>query len=113
MTGRIVFGDDPPVFTNARVSIRLEDTTYVDAPARAIAERVMEPVAYDGGATGIPFSLDVPAGTGRVRMTLQVLVDLEQAGKLRLTEKRIRGLIRHYGRSRGESGKRKKRHKSG
>ena len=81
MTGRIVFGGDAPVFTGARVSIRLEDTTYVDAPARAIAERVMEPVTYDGGATGIPFSLDVPAGAGRARMTLQVLVDLDGDGK--------------------------------
>jgi uncharacterized lipoprotein YbaY len=81
VTGRIVFGEDPPVFTGARVSIRLEDTTYADAPARPIAERVMEPVAYDGDATGIPFSLDVPAATGPVRMTLQVLVDLDGDGK--------------------------------
>ena len=81
MTGRIVFGEDAPVFTGARVSIRLEDTTYADAPARAIAERVLESVAYDGGATGIPFSLDTPAATERVRMTLQVLVDLDGDGK--------------------------------
>ena len=80
MTGRIVFGADAPVFTGARVSIRLEDTTYADAPARALAERVLESIAYDGGASGIPFSLDVPAGTGRVRMTLQVLVDLDGDG---------------------------------
>lgn len=81
MTGRIVFGKDAPALAGVRVSIRLEDTTYADAPGRAIAERVMESVDYDGGATGIPFSLDVPSESGRVKMTLQVLVDVDGDGK--------------------------------
>jgi len=81
VTGRIVFGDDAPALTGVRVFIRLEDTTYADAPARAVAERVIESVAYDGGASGIPFSLDVPAVAGRVRLTLQVLVDVDGDGQ--------------------------------
>jgi hypothetical protein len=81
VTGRIVFGDDAPTLTGVRVFIRLEDTTYADAPARAVAERMIEAVAYDGGASGIPFSLDVPAVAGRVRLTLQVLVDVDGDGK--------------------------------
>jgi hypothetical protein len=81
VTGRIVFGEDAVSFTGARVFVRLEDTTCIDAPARAITEHVMESVAYNGGAAGIPFSIDVPPAVGRARMTLQVLVDVDGDGK--------------------------------
>jgi len=81
--GRIVFGEDARPFQDASVEVVLEDTTYADAPAVAVARLVLRAVSYDGAPGGsIAFALPrPPAAPGRAH-TLRILVDVDGDGRL-------------------------------
>ena len=84
ITGRIVLKGWTGELGPAKVTVRLLDTSRIDAPARTIAERVLPEVRLDRAAQrGIPFRLDVPALGRGVRREVGVHVDLAGDGLVR------------------------------
>jgi hypothetical protein len=79
--GRIVFVPHPPAFEQADVHVRVEDTTYADAEAVALARVVIPGVAPPAEPDGLAFRLDYEheAVAGR-SCSLAVLVDVDGDG---------------------------------
>jgi hypothetical protein len=80
--GQVVFAAETAPFEGATLVVHLEDTTYADARAIAVASLIVPDVALradaSGGALAIPFELviDSPPPSPH-RLTLRVLVDLD------------------------------------
>ena len=83
MSGRIDFGPDPPRLIEPDVHVWIEDTTYADAPAVRVAERRLTGASYDGGADGLPFTIewdDRRRSPGRT-YTIAAFVDVDRDGR--------------------------------
>ena len=84
MSGRIEFEPEWPRLRQATVHVWIEDTTYADAPARRVAERLLADVSYDGDARGIPFTLewdDEPSLPASHSYSVAAFIDLDGDGR--------------------------------
>lgn len=73
-----------PPFQGARAIVRLQDTTYADAPARPLAEQVLEGVRHDRGASEeLPFALRGPSPPAETRdASVSAHVDVDGDGRI-------------------------------
>ena len=83
MSGRIDFGPDPPRRIEPDVHVWIEDTTYADAPAVRVAERRLTGASYDGGADGLPFTIewDDRSRSARHSYAIAALIDVDGDGR--------------------------------
>jgi hypothetical protein len=80
-----MFGDDARPFADATVHIWVEDTTYADAPAIALA-RWTQPHVSRGAPPELSIAFDLtmaerPPSANARRLTLRALVDLDGDGE--------------------------------
>ncbi len=73
-----------PPFQGARAIVRLRDTTYADAPARPLAEQVLEGIRHDrGAAEELPFTLRGPSPPPEARdARVSAHVDVDGDGRI-------------------------------
>jgi uncharacterized lipoprotein YbaY len=76
--GEITF-DDTPVFDDATVYVRLEDTALMDAPSRIVTEEKIDNVSYNG-AGSIDFTLDGELPTDKTGMSYVVSAHVSMDG---------------------------------
>jgi uncharacterized lipoprotein YbaY len=81
--GEIVIDETGNSFSGATVHVRLEDTSRADAPARIVAEQVLEDVSHTAGAeTRLPFALEATSVDEKSRYTVRAHVDVDGDGKV-------------------------------
>jgi len=79
-----MFGDDARPFADATVHIWIEDTTYADAPAIALAHWTRPHASRGDTDPSIPFDATLnerPPSANTRRLTLRALVDLDGDGE--------------------------------
>jgi uncharacterized lipoprotein YbaY len=81
--GEIVF-EDAPVFEDATIYIRLEDTALMDAPSRVLTEETLTNVSYKG-AGSIDFTLDGELPTDKTGMSYVVSAHVSMDGSRDIT----------------------------
>ena len=69
----------------ATIHVRLEDVSYIDAPARLVAETVL-PEARAGcqAPSQLAFTIDAPTLNPRARYVVRVHVDVDADGQISL-----------------------------
>ena len=83
VTGEVRFEPQPPPFGGARLRVQLQDVTQADAPARVVAEQVIEGVSRGGETTGVPFTLLGSAELDpRSTYILSAHLDLSNSGEI-------------------------------
>lgn len=82
VSGEIHFARQPNLPADARVYVRLLDTSIADAPARLMAEQVLTDVWRQANAgEPLAFALTGAPGDERNSYTLAVLVDVDGDGR--------------------------------
>ena len=71
--GELRLPDGTPGFRGARVTVRVEDVTYQDAAAKALAEWIREDVEWREGA--IEFRLEAPEWDPRSDVALSARIE--------------------------------------
>jgi uncharacterized lipoprotein YbaY len=83
VTGEIVFEGEGQSFSGATAYVRLEDVTQADAPAKTVAEQVINNVSYQaGGGARLPFTLTGDLPGERRRYAVRVHVDVDGDGQV-------------------------------
>jgi putative lipoprotein len=83
ISGDVQFEPQSPPFRDATLRIQLQEVTLADAPARVVAEQVVERVSRDAETPGLPFSLASPNSLDpRATYILQAHVDLDGSGEI-------------------------------
>lgn len=78
VAGEVVLDTNAKPFTNARLQVRLLDTSLADAPAKLIAEYVKEGVS---SGDLLSFEIHGEKPDPRVRCTVQASIDVDGDGK--------------------------------
>src|SRR5438105_1273069 len=82
VTGHIVFGNDAVAFDRASLRVKLEDSTYADAPATVLAE-ITRLVRYAPAQSAIEFELLTDAiRDPSQRWTVRAVIDVDGDGTI-------------------------------
>ena len=99
ISGEIRFAAGTPSFSGATITIRLEDTRLMDAPARVLAKQTLHHVSYSG--QDIPFSFDAPQPDEHARCNIGVHISLQGSDEIRkgdyITKQMVPILAQSYG----------------
>src|SRR5262245_60296143 len=77
--GSVTIDADPSGLRNARVYVRLEDTSRADASSRIVAEQVLSGAAF---APGAPLRFELRGQVGSGQCNLRVHVDVDGDGQV-------------------------------
>jgi uncharacterized lipoprotein YbaY len=81
--GEIHFAQKPQLPSDAKAYVRLLETSMADAPARLVAEAVLQVISEEANlGNPIPFALYGDLQDERGSYTISVLIDLDGDGKV-------------------------------
>ena len=81
----LVFEDEAACFSGATVTVRLEDVSRADAPARLVAEEMLLGVSHQPGSRAGPIvELRAPTVDDRASYAVRAHVDVDQDGQVSL-----------------------------
>lgn len=82
VTGEIRFTQPPRLPPNAKAYVRLLDTSMADAPARLVAQAVLEGIAGEANrGNSVPFAINGDLDNPHATYTVSVLVDVDGDGE--------------------------------